>query len=169
MESRDTERTNLEREVQDLRDRQTELTEKLDHFQLSTSFLSLSPSLFFVFFHVVIKKKEDRIGLHDIKLHQLHQQILHVEKRKYVLDYQTKSLLERIEPMDDEMTQLKENNEKVEEQLTNLKRQQNELIVQEKDYQIKVEQASKQLNQAKINHQAIWKVVKRYKGRNQSN
>lgn len=62
------------------------------------------------------------------------------------------------------MNQLKENNEKVEEQLTNLKRQQNELVVQEKEYQMKVEQASKQLNQAKINHQSIWKVVKRYKG-----
>ena len=80
------------------------------------------------------------------------------------MDYKTKSLLERIEPLDQEMLQLKDNNEKLEQQLTNLKRQQNELISQEKDYQIKVDQASKQLSQAKINHQVVWKVVKRYKG-----
>lgn len=62
------------------------------------------------------------------------------------------------------MLHLKDNNENLEQQLTNLKRQQNELILQEKDYHIKLDQASKQLSQAKINHQVIQKVVKRYKG-----
>lgn len=46
MESRDTERTRLEREVQELRNRQTELTEKLDHFQLSNSSTISSSQLF---------------------------------------------------------------------------------------------------------------------------
>jgi chromosome segregation ATPase len=113
---------------------------------------------------LVIKKKEDRIGIHDIKLHHLQQQILHVEKRKYVLDYKTKSLLERIEPIDQEIIKLKINNQTIEQQLTILKHQQNDLISQENEYQTKLVQSSKQLNQAKIHHQLTWKTVQRYKG-----
>jgi chromosome segregation ATPase len=112
----------------------------------------------------VIKKKEDRIGIHDIKIHRLQQHILHVEKRKYVLDYKTKSLLERIEPIDQEIKKLKTNNQSIEQQLTILKRQQNDLISRENEYELKLNQSSKQLNLAKINHQHVWKIVKRQKG-----
>lgn len=37
MESRDIERNDLENEVKDLQNRQTELIEKLDHFRLSNN------------------------------------------------------------------------------------------------------------------------------------
>jgi len=114
----------------------------------------------------VIKKKEDRIGIHDIKIHRLQQHILHVEKRKYVLDYKTKSLLERIEPIDQEITKLKTNNQNIEQQLTILKRQQNDLILRGNEYEIKLNESSKQLNLAKLNHQHIWKIVKKQKGLN---
>jgi len=114
----------------------------------------------------VIKKKEDRIGIHDIKIHRLQQHILHVEKRKYVLDYKTKSLLERIEPIDQEIKNLKTNNQNIEQQLTILKRQQNDLILRGNEYEIKLNESSKQLNLAKLNHQHIWKIVKKQKGLN---
>jgi len=114
----------------------------------------------------VIKKKEDRIGIHDIKIHRLQQHILHVEKRKYVLDYKTKSLLERIEPIDQEINKLKTNNQNIEQQLTILKRQQNDLILRGNEYEIKLNESSKQLNLAKLNHQHIWKIVKKQKGLN---
>jgi predicted Ser/Thr protein kinase len=114
----------------------------------------------------VIKKKEDRIGIHDIKIHRLQQHILHVEKRKYVLDYKTKSLLERIEPIDQEINKLKANNQNIEQQLTILKRQQNDLILRGNEYEIKLNESSKQLNLAKLNHQHIWKIVKKQKGLN---
>ncbi len=97
-------------------------------------------------------------------MHRLQQHILHVEKRKYVLDYKTKSLLERIEPIDQEIMKLKTNNENIEQQLTILKQQQNDLILRENEYEIKLNQSSKQLNLAKINHQFVWKIVKRQKG-----
>ncbi|CAF4226817.1 unnamed protein product, partial [Adineta steineri] len=113
METRDVERNDIENEVKELYNRQSELIQKLDHF------------------HFIIKKKEDRIGVHDIKIHRLQQHILHVEKRKYVLDYKTKSLLERIEPMDQEIKGLKTNNQNIEQQLTILKQQQNNLIRRE--------------------------------------
>ncbi len=115
-------------------------------------------------YHLVIKKKEDRIGAHDIKLHHLQQHILHVEKRKYVLDYKTKSLLERVEPLDQEIIKLKTNNQNIEQQLTILKQQQNDLISRENQYENKLNQSLKKLNLAKINHQHIWKIVKRQKG-----
>ena len=113
---------------------------------------------------LVIRKKEERIGTHDIKLHRLQQRILHVEKRKYVLDYKTKSLMERIEPLDQEILQLKNNNENLEQQLTSLKRQQNELILREKEYRVKLDQSSKHLTVARRNHQHLSKAIKRDKG-----
>ncbi|UJR25802.1 hypothetical protein I4U23_007152 [Adineta vaga] len=146
METRDPERNHIENEVKELYNRRSDLIEKLDHFRS------------------IIKKKEDRIGVHDIKIHRLQQHILHVEKRKYVLDYKTKSLLERIEPIDQEITRLKTKNQNLEQQLTVLKRQQNALIAKQKDYELKLEQATKQLNLAKINHQHIWKIVQQRKG-----
>ncbi|CAF3887027.1 unnamed protein product [Rotaria sp. Silwood2] len=145
LESRDIKRNDIEKEVKELYNRQSELIEKLDRFRL------------------IIKKKEDRIGAHDIKLHRLQQHILHVEKRKYVLDYKTKSLLERIEPIDQEIIRLKTNNQNIEQQLTILKRQQNDLILRENDYETKLNESSKQLNLAKINHQYIWKIVQQQK------
>ncbi|CAF1482554.1 unnamed protein product [Adineta steineri] len=145
METRDVERNDVENEVTELYNRQSELIQKLDHF------------------HFIIKKKEDRIGVHDIKIHRLQQHILHVEKRKYVLDYKTKSLLERIEPMDQEIKGLKTNNQNIEQQLTILKQQQNNLIRRENQYEFKLNQSYKQLSLAKINHQHIWKIVKRQK------
>jgi chromosome segregation ATPase len=116
------------------------------------------------FYLLVIKKKENRIGAHDIKLHRLQQHIIHVEKRKYVLDYKTKSLLERVEPLDQEIIKLKTNNQNIEEQLTILKQQQNNLISRENEYENKLNESSKQLNLAKLNHQHIWNIVKRQKG-----
>ena len=94
----------------------------------------------------------------------MQQHILHVEKRKYVLDYKTKSLLERIEPMDQEIARLKTNNRNIEQQLTILKQQQNDLIVKQKNYEFKLEQSAKQLDLAKISYQNIWKIVKQRKG-----
>ncbi|CAF0802188.1 unnamed protein product [Rotaria sp. Silwood1] len=146
LESRDIKRNDIEKEVKELYNRQSELVEKLDRFRL------------------IIKKKEDRIGAHDIKLHRLQQHILHVEKRKYVLDYKTKSLLERIEPIDQEIIRLKTNNQNIEQQLTILKRQQNDLVLRENEYEIKLNESSKQLNQAKINHRYLWKIVQQQKG-----
>ncbi|CAF3625422.1 unnamed protein product [Rotaria sordida] len=145
LESRDIKRNDIEKEVKELYNRQSELIEKLDRFRL------------------IIKKKEDRIGTHDIKLHRLQQHILHVEKRKYVLDYKTKSLLERIEPIDQEIIKLKTNNQNIEQQLTILKKQQNDLILRENEYEIKLNESSKQLNLAKRNHQYIWKIVQQQK------
>lgn len=113
---------------------------------------------------IVIKKKEDRIGVHDVKIHRLQQHILHVEKRKYVLDYKTKSLLERIEPIDQEITRLTTDNQKIEQQLTVLKQQQNALILRENEYEIKLRESYKQLNSAKMNHQSIWRIVQQQKG-----
>ena len=121
------------------------------------------------YFTLVIRKKEDRIGTHDIKLHRLQQRILHVEKRKYVLDYKTKSLMERIEPLDQEILQLKTNNQSLEQQLTNLKRQQNDLIQREKDYRGKLDQSSQQLTLARRDHQHLSKIIKRDKGSTVSN
>lgn len=118
---------------------------------------------------LVIRKKEDRIGGHDIKLHRLQQRILHVEKRKYVLDYKTKSLMERIEPLDQEILQFKTNNQNLEQQLTNLKRQQTDLIQREKDYRGKLDQSSQQLTLARRDHQHLSKVIKRDKGSISSN
>ncbi|CAM4866513.1 unnamed protein product [Rotaria socialis] len=146
LESRDVKRNDIEREVQELYKRQSESIEKLDRFRS------------------IIKKKEDRIGAHDIKLHRLQQHILHVEKRKYVLDYKTKSLLERIEPIDQEIIRLKNNNQNMEQQLTILKQQQNDLILRENEYEVKLNESSKRLNLAKINHRSIWKIVQQQKG-----
>ena len=109
LESRDIERNNIENEVKELYNHQSELIEKLDRFRLSIK-LIFSIDIYSTIDYSVIKKKEDRIGAYDAKIHCLQQRILHVEKRKYVLDYKTKSLLERIEPIDQEIIRLKANN-----------------------------------------------------------
>ncbi|CAF4823967.1 unnamed protein product [Rotaria magnacalcarata] len=146
LESRDVKRNDIEKEVKELYNRQSESIDKLDRFRS------------------IIKKKEDRIGAHDINLHRLQQYILHVEKRKYVLDYKTKSLLERIEPIDQEIIRSKNNNQNMEQQLTILKQQQNDLILRENEYEVKLNESSKRLNLAKINHRSIWKIVQQQKG-----
>ncbi|CAF1282899.1 unnamed protein product [Rotaria magnacalcarata] len=145
LESRDVKRNDIEKEVKELYNRQSESIDKLDRFRS------------------IIKKKEDRIGAHDINLHRLQQYILHVEKRKYVLDYKTKSLLERIEPIDQEIIRSKNNNQNMEQQLTILKQQQNDLILRENEYEVKLNESSKRLNLAKINHRSIWKIVQQQK------
>ncbi|CAF1163644.1 unnamed protein product, partial [Didymodactylos carnosus] len=145
MESRDVEKTDLQTEVKELHDKQFELTDHLNHF------------------YQIIKKKEDRIGTHDVKLHRLQHHILHVEKRKYVLDYKTKSLLERIEPIDQEINRLKQNSGEIEQQLTLLKRQQKELISREKDYEYKLHESRRDLKTAQKMHKKLWRIVKRQK------
>lgn len=117
----------------------------------------------------VIQKKEDRIGNHDMKLHRLQQQILHIEKRKYVLDYKTKSLMERIEPIDQEIEKFKVNNEHLEQQLTHLKEKQIEIQQREKNYQNKFVQSSKQLIQAKKTYQQLSKDYERHRSNFSSN
>ncbi|CAF4869404.1 unnamed protein product, partial [Rotaria socialis] len=47
----------------------------------------------------------------------------------------------------------------MEQQLTILKQQQNDLILRENEYEVKLNESSKRLNLAKINHRSIWKIV----------
>lgn len=116
-----------------------------------------------LFSFLVIKKKEDRIGIHDMKIHRLQQHILHVEKRKYVLDYKTKSLLEYIEPIDQEILKLKANNQNIEQQLTGIKQQQTNYLSKKNHYENQINDLTKEFNQIRNQHKIIWKTVQQQK------
>lgn len=62
MKSRDTERKNLQKEIHELRHRQSELTAKLDHFQLSI-FIVLT-SIFNPLLSIFSHQKERRSYWH---------------------------------------------------------------------------------------------------------
>lgn len=99
-----------------------------------------------------------------MKLHRLQQQILHIEKRKNVLDYKTKSLMEQIEPIDQEIQRFKTNNGQLEQQLTRLKQKQNQIQQREEISQKKFLQSTKKLVETKKNRQKLEKIVRGYRG-----
>lgn len=98
-----------------------------------------------------------------MKIHRLQQHILHVEKRKYVLDYKTKSLLEYIEPIDQEIVRLKANNQNIEQQLTGIKQQQTNFLSKKNLYENQINNQLKEFNRIRNQHQIIWKTVQQQK------
>lgn len=73
-------------------------------------------------------------------------------------------MIEHVEPVDQEILRLKRNNENLEQRLTILKKQQNDLILRENEYEVKLRESSKRLYFAKNSHRSSWKIVQQQKG-----